>query len=359
MKKRYLIAGGYAAAGAGLWWKLRSRDEDVDWQAYKDVLHHAEYSRFAQVNGVRVHYQDAGEGNAPAIVLIHGFTASNFVWRDVFLALVESGFRVVAPDLIGFGFTEKPRRNEYTIESQTSMITGLLDELKIERATLVGSSYGGAIACVCALDFAARVDKLVLVSPVTNDAVKNQKLLRLARVPVMGDALSPLMLGSKTLMQFRMKKVYARGGGPLHSSERMEAHHRPLRTAGAQRAFMKILRRWSANRVEREAANIKHETLLVWGENDLDVPLKHAAPMLEKMPNARLVVFKNCGHLPQEEYPRDFAKLVIEHCHDELNVPLAPGEMFTEQLDAKQARSDAKIGDEIYVNHAAGLVAAT
>jgi len=328
MKKRYLIAGGYATAGAALALKLWSRPRDVDWHEYKDVLHHAENSRFAEVGGVRVHYQEAGEAGAPPIVLVHGFTASNFVWRDVFLPLADAGYRVIAPDIIGFGFTEKPRAHEYTIDAQARMIIGLLDELKISRATLVGSSYGGAIACVCALDYAERIEKLVLVSPVTNDAVKNQKLLRLARIPLMGDALSPLMLGSKTLMRFRMKKVYARGAGPLHSNERMEAHHRPLRTAATQRAFMKILRRWSANRIEEQAANITHPTLLVWGEKDLDVPLKNAAPMLERMPNARLVVFKNCGHLPQEEFAPDFAKLVVEYCGDRLNVPLAPRESF-------------------------------
>lgn len=334
MKKRYLIAGSYAGLGAALWWKLKSRDEDVSFDEYKDVLHHAAYSKFANVNGVRVHYQEAGDVNAPTVLLIHGFTASNFVWRDVFLPLAEAGFHVIAPDIVGFGFTEKPRDAEYTIEAQARMIIGLLDELKIERATLIGSSYGGAISCICALDYAERVDRLVLVSPVTNDYVKDQKLLKLARIPLMGDALSPLMLGSKTLMQFRMRKVYARGGGPLHSPERMEAHHRPLRTAGAQRAFMKILRRWRANRIEEGAANIVQPTLLVWGERDLDVPLKNAAPMLERMPNARLVVFKNCGHLPQEEYPREFASVVIDYLKDNLKPELAPPEMFAKRNEA-------------------------
>lgn len=328
MKKRYLIAGSYASLGAALWWKLKSRDEDVDFETYKDVLHHAAYSKFINVGGVRVHYQEAGGRDVPTVVLIHGFTASNFVWRDVFLPLAEAGYHVIAPDIVGFGFTEKPRDADYTIEAQAQMIIGLLDELKIECATLISSSYGGAIACICALDFAHRVDKLVLVSPVTNDYVKDQKLLKFARIPFMGDALSPLMLGSKTLMQFRMKKVYARGGGPLHSPERMEAHHRPLRTAGAQRAFMKILRRWRANRIEEGAANIAQPTLLVWGEKDLDVPLRNAAPMLERMPNARLVVFKNCGHLPQEEYPLEFARVTIDYLKDELNAKAAPPEMF-------------------------------
>jgi pimeloyl-ACP methyl ester carboxylesterase len=82
---------------------------------------------------------------------------------------------LLRPDLVGFGFTEKPRdgaHGEYTIAAQAEMIVGLLDNLGIERATLIGSSYGGAVASFVALDHEKRVERLVLVSAVTNDDVK-------------------------------------------------------------------------------------------------------------------------------------------------------------------------------------------
>ena len=101
---------------------------------------------------MRVHYQEAGEPDAPAMILIHGFAASNLVWSKVLLEFAEAGFRVIAPDLLGYGYSEKPRELDYTIARQAEMIVSLMQRLGIERAVLVGSSYGGAIAATIALD---------------------------------------------------------------------------------------------------------------------------------------------------------------------------------------------------------------
>ncbi len=319
MKKRYLIAGAYGVAGTALALKLWTRPRDLAWTEHATTMHHAAHSRFADVDGVRVHYQEVGDADAPPVVLIHGFCASNYVWREIFLPLARAGFRVIAPDLIGFGFTEKPRDGDfgaYTIAAQARMIVRLLDALGIEQATLMGSSYGGAVASFVALDHAERVERLVLVSAVSNDDVKRQRLLRLAATPVMGDLLSPLMLGSRFLMGWRMRKVYAAGGGPLHTNERMQAHHLPLRYANTHRAVLRTLRRWDAERIEREAANIRQPVLLVWGEHDLDVPLRNGLRLRTLLPTSRLVVFRDCGHLPQEEYPREFTKVVTDFCRE-------------------------------------------
>ncbi|HEX8098384.1 MAG TPA: alpha/beta fold hydrolase, partial [Pyrinomonadaceae bacterium] len=144
MKKRYWLASGLALTGAALAAHRLLRPRALDWQAHADQLHHADRSHFARVDGVRIHYQEAGEAAAPALVLVHGFLASNFIWRDVLVPLAARGFRVIAPDLVGFGFSDKPADGEYTIEYQARKLVGLLDELNVRRATLVGSSYGGA-----------------------------------------------------------------------------------------------------------------------------------------------------------------------------------------------------------------------
>jgi pimeloyl-ACP methyl ester carboxylesterase len=314
MKKRYLIAGAYGLAGAALAAKLLSRPRDIEWEEHKAELPHAERSRFVEIDGARVHYQEAGEIDAPPVILIHGFCASTFVWSDVFLPIAEAGFRVIVPDLIGFGFSEKPRQSEYTIDAQARLIVRLMDSLGIERATIVGSSYGGAVASVCALDYAERVERLVLVDAVINDDVKRQPLLQLAAAPLMGDLVSPLLLGTYRLTRWRMRKVYGKDAAWLLKDERMRAHHRPLRAASAHRAVIRTLRRWNASRVELEAHRIRQPTLLIWGEDDVDIPLAHGKLMFERIPNARLIVFRRCGHLPQEEYPLEFTKLVTEFC---------------------------------------------
>jgi pimeloyl-ACP methyl ester carboxylesterase len=261
-----------------------------------------------------VHYQEAGEWDAPPVILIHGFCASTFVWSDVLLPIAGAGFRVIAPDLAGFGFSEKPPRGEYTIESQARLIIGLMDKMGIERAALVGSSYGGAVASTCALDYRERVERLVLVDAVINDDAKRQPLLQLAASPLMGDVISPVLLSTYTLTRWRMRKVYGRGATWLLDDERMRAHHRPLRAASAHRAVLRTLRRWDASRIERDAHLISQPTLLIWGEDDIDIPLEHGRRMFDAIPNARLIVFRRCGHLPQEEYPQEFTKLVAEFC---------------------------------------------
>jgi pimeloyl-ACP methyl ester carboxylesterase len=323
MKKRYWIAGAGGLIGAAVAVKLLRRSRDVEWDEHAHELHHAAHSRFAVVGGVRVHYQEAGASSDPPILLIHGFTASNFVWKDVFLPIAKAGFRVIAPDLVGFGFSGKPKGAEYTIDSQGRMIVGLMDHLGIESAGLIGSSYGGAVAATCALDYAARVERLVLVDAVINDHVKRRPLLRLAALPLMGELISPLMLGSRKLVHSQMRQGYAPENMHLFDEERMTSHHRPLLAADTQRAVLKTLRRWNAGRIEREAYSIEQPTLLIWGKNDPEIPLAHGHRLFEQMKDARLLVFQHCGHMPMEEYPQEFTKAVLDFCSDVREV--APG----------------------------------
>lgn len=318
MKKRYLIAGATGMAGGALALKLLTRPRKVEWEDHRDRMHHAERSRFATVSGVRVHYQEAGPAEAPPVLLIHGFTASTLVWSEVLLPIAEAGFRVIAPDLIGFGFSEKPRKGEYTIEGHARMIVGLMDELGLERATMVGSSYGGAIAVACALDYAERVERLVLVGAVSNDDVKRRPLLRLAATPLVGEVISPLLLDLRWMVKRHLRRNAVGNAGWL-DEKRVTAYHVPLRAADTQRAALSMLRGWSAERIGREAHLITQPTLLIWGEHDLEIPLSDGEHLHRQIPGARLIVFRRCGHLPQEEYPREFTALVTDFCKGTLS----------------------------------------
>jgi pimeloyl-ACP methyl ester carboxylesterase len=317
MKKRYLIAGASVGAGGALALRLLTRPRNVEWADYSNELLHAERSRFATVGGVRVHYQEAGPPDAPPVILIHGFTASTLVWSEVLLPIAEAGFRVIATDLLGFGFSEKPPDGEYTIEAHARRIIGLMDELGIERATLVGSSYGGAIAATCALDYALRVERLVLVGAVSNDDIKRRPLLRLAASPVVGELISPLLLDLRWMVKRHLKKNCVSNAG-WFDKKRIAAYHVPLRAADTQRAALSMLRLWSAERIRREAHLITQPVLLIWGENDAEIPLSDGERLHREIPAARLIVFRRCGHLPQEEYPREFAALVTDFCRNEL-----------------------------------------
>ena len=313
MKKRYWLAGGFALTGAAVAAHRLTRPRALDWQAHADHLHHADRSRFVEVDGVRVHYQEAGERGAPVLVLVHGFLVSNFVWRDVLVPLAERGFHVVAPDLVGFGFSDKPADAEYTVDAQARMIVRLLDELEIGRATLVGSSYGGAVAATVALEHPERVARLVLVGAVCNDNLKRHPVLRLVATRAVGDVLSPPLLDLRYFLRRKLGRFdRAADGDRLRAEQKVRGRHLPLRAADTQRAMLNTLRRWSAARVTRDAHLLRPPTLLVWGEDDEDTPLGDGQTLHRLIPGSRLLVFPGVGHLPQEEVPQAFTEVVAE-----------------------------------------------
>ena len=308
MKKRYWIAGAATVAIAG---KLLMRPRDADWHKCRDVVFHSEHSCFVDVDGIRVHYQEAGDPKAPALVLIHGFASSTLVWSKVFLRLAKAGFRVIAPDLLGYGYSAKPRNGEYTIAGQAKLLAGLLDALGIPRAIFIGSSYGGAVAATCALDYPDRVEKLILVGSVNNNRPLEFMLMRLFGSRVVGDVVSPLLIGSRRLLRLRMKRVYDRHAWVM-DERRVDARHLPLRAAGTHRAIINTVRRWDAERISRDAHLIQQPTLLLWGENDREIPLSDGERLHAEIPHSRLIVFLECGHLPHEEYPEAFTNVVID-----------------------------------------------
>jgi pimeloyl-ACP methyl ester carboxylesterase len=313
MKKRYLLAGLSGLVAGAVAAKLLTRPQDVSWPDSLDYIYNPEYSWFTHVNAVRIHYQEAGEEKAPPIILIHGFISSNLVWSHVLQPLARAGFRAIAPDLPGYGYSDKPADAKYTIAEQARAVIGLLDRLGIREAIIVGASYGGAVAATIALDYPDRVDKLVLVGAVTNDDAKKKFLLRVSCLPVIGDVTTPLFLGSRWILRKRMENMYRRLDRPINEKMVASRHHL-LATANTHRAMIRTARRWSATRIEREAALIRQPTLLVWGDQDDHIPLASAFRLRDAIPNARLVVFRNCGHLPPAEKPEQFVEVLADFC---------------------------------------------
>ena len=316
MKKRYLLAGVSGVIAGAVATKLLTRPRDVSWPDSIDLIYHPEYSWFTTIGGVRIHYQEAGDESAPPIILIHGFISSNLVWNEVIVHLAQKGFRVIAPDLPGYGYSDKPADGRYTIDSQAYAVSGLMDRLGIESATIVGASYGGAVAATMALDYPERVANLVLVGAVTNDQPKKKLLLRLAGVPLIGDIATPLFLGSRWILRKRTEEVYRRLGYPV-DERKLAARHHLLETANTHRAMIRTIRRWKADRISREASLIRQPTLLVWGEEDTHIPVSDAFRLRDAIPNSRLIVFRRCGHLPPTEAPGQFVEVLADFCNAE------------------------------------------
>jgi pimeloyl-ACP methyl ester carboxylesterase len=317
MKKRYLLAGVSGVIAGAVAAKLLTRPRDVSWPDSIDLIYHPEYSWFTTIGGVRIHYQEAGDDEAPPVILIHGFISSNLVWNEVLLPLAKEGLRVIAPDLPGYGYSDKPADGRYTIGFQANAVLGLMDRLGIKQATIVGASYGGAVAATMALDYPERVASLVLVGAVTNDQPRKKLLLRLASVPLIGDVATPLFLGSRWILRKRTEDVYRRLGYPL-DERKLAARHHLLETANTHRAMIRTIRRWSADRISREASLIRQPTLLVWGEEDTHIPVSDAFRLLSAIPKSRLIIFRGCGHLPPTEYPEKFVEALSAFCHESL-----------------------------------------
>lgn len=310
-----LVIGGAATAAVAV--KMLTRPATVRWDEVIGLVPHSDRSRFVSVDGIRLHYQEFGGPMAPPMVLVHGYTASLFVWKTVAPMLADAGFRVIAVDLVGFGYSEKPRGFEYSIESQARIVTRFLERLGIGQATIVGSSYGGAVAATIALDYPERVEKLVLVDAVINDDLKSHPVLRLGALPGIGEIMTPFVSDSRFFLRHRMHGTLAKANHHLITDERIEGVRRPLLGADGHHSLLATSRNWSANRIERDAHLITQPTLIIWGEDDTVIPIRDGYKLRDAVPDSRLIVLRDCGHVPQEECSNSFATIVTQFCGSE------------------------------------------
>jgi pimeloyl-ACP methyl ester carboxylesterase len=316
MKKRNIALGIGGALGAAVAVKMLTRAKGVEWEKVSELVPHSENSHFVHVDGANIHYQEFGDKSKPTLILIHGYTASVFSWHSTAPQIAENGFHVIAIDLLGFGYSDKPTWFDYSITSQARMIARFMNRLGIGRATIVGSSYGGAVAATLALDYSERVEKLVLVDAVCNDAVKNHPILKLASVPGLGEIITPFLVDSRRFLRHRMHGTLAAANHHLIDDNRINSVLRPLKAADAHRSLLATSRNWHADRIERDAYLISQPTLIIWGEEDTVIPISDGHKLHDSILNSRLVVLKDCGHVPSEERPELFAELVTEFSRD-------------------------------------------
>ncbi len=272
-------------------------------------------SRFVEVNGVNIHYKMAGEGE-PVFILLHGFAASIFSWREVMRPLSEWG-TVVAFDRPGFGLTERPMpgewqgRSPYAPESQADLTVGLMDVLGIERAVLVGNSAGGAVALLTALTYPERVEALVLVSPAVYVGGGTPGFLRpLFNTPQMRH-LGPLI--ARQIQDWGVDFARSAWHDPSRiTPEAWEGYARPLRAENWDRALWEVTRASRPLGLDKRLGEVRMPVLVVTGDDDRIVPTAQSIRLASEIPGAELVVIPNCGHIPQEECPEEFLRAVEE-----------------------------------------------
>lgn len=285
-----------AAAAMTVFWF--SRPADVVFDELKASVPHSQFSKFADLDGLRIHYLDKGEGTP--VVLIHGYTSSTYTWKDQFDELSKK-YRVIAVDLKGFGFSDKPD-GDYSRRAQGEVVTSLLDRLQIPRAWLVGNSMGGETALNVAVAHPDKVLGLVLID---SAGIKVQGRTSLApwylQMPVLGRLLTALALTSDQLVRAGLEKSFF--DDSKVTDERVNAYYQPLKTQGGQLSATRARAQFELFPIEDRIPGIKVPTLIIWGAEDTLIPLEAGRKLNELISGSKLVVFEKCGHVPQEEMP--------------------------------------------------------
>jgi pimeloyl-ACP methyl ester carboxylesterase len=253
--------------------------------------------------GVQTNYLEAGSGSP--VLLIHGSgpgVTAYANWRLVLPALAER-FHVLAPDMAGFGFSERPEKGDYGVEMWTDQVVGFMDALDLDRAHIVGNSFGGAIALRLAARYPERVGRLVLMGSMGIDFPITEGLDK-----VWGYEPSfENMRGVLDVFAYDRKLV---------PDELAEVRYRASMQPGFQESFAAMFpaprQRWvDAMRTDdEEIRKLTHRTLIIHGREDQVIPVETSLHLMQLIENGDLHVFSHCGHWVQIERSTDFNRLV-------------------------------------------------
>lgn len=264
-----------------------------------------EIGQRVQLGGLTVNYHDHGEGRP--VLLIHGSgpgVSAWANWRPVFGQL-EGSYRLIAPDMVGFGYTDAPRV-EFDLDVWVGQLTGLLDHLGLEHVAVIGNSFGGSMAVHLAERHPERVDRMVLMGP---------SAASFAITPGLEDVWG--YTPSLENMAHLLRDVFVYDAASI-GDDLIEMRYRASMRHTVQERFAALFpaprQRWLDRLglpAERLAA-ISAPALFVHGRDDKVVPLVASRTAAAAMPNARVAVIDQCGHWVQIEHTDEFCELVAD-----------------------------------------------
>ncbi|MEI6510084.1 MAG: alpha/beta hydrolase [bacterium] len=266
-------------------------------------------SQFAEVAGLRFHYKLKGAGE-PFIVLLHGFGASLYSWRDVMEPLSRLG-TVLAYDRPAFGLTARPLvwtgENPYAPAAQVGQLIAWLDRLGVQKAILVGHSAGGTLAAETALRYPERVQALVLVDPAVYASGGLPEFVRiLAQFPPFR-RLGPLLV--RSIGEGGIDFLKSAWHDPAKiTPEILEGYRKPLKVLDWDAALWEFTLANGSGDLAARVTQLAVPTLVITGNDDQIVPTEQSIRLASQIPGASLLVIPECGHLPQEEKSAEFLK---------------------------------------------------
>ena len=264
-------------------------------------------SKFMDLDGMAVHYRDEGNpADKTPVVLLHGTAASLLTWNGWTTAL-KAKHRVIRLDLPGYGLTGPNPDQDYSMNFYCRFLHDFLEKLDVNRFYLAGNSLGGKIAWEYALAFPGNVKKLILIDAAGYPLPHRMSLaIRLASTPVLKNIL--LYFTPRFLVEKSLKEVYAD-----HSkvTEQLVDQYYDMVCRTGNRAALVAWAGMVDDDNYRKIKQIQTPTLILWGEADTWIPVEDAYRFEKALPNNRVVIFKDLGHIPQEEDPAETVKEVL------------------------------------------------
>lgn len=273
-------------------------------------------SEFVEVLDHEVHLVTAGDENSDRLILLlHGFGASAFSWRDVLEPLSGHGF-VVAYDRAAFGFTERPiswEVNPYSSAGQLQVIDELVNRFgEGKEVVLVGHSAGGSLAAAYALDNQSKLSGLVLEAPAIYSTGGSAGWFNwIFDIPQLNH-LGPLAVASIATSGLDLLDRSYNDPSQI-TDEVLAGYTAPLKVAGWERAFWEFNKAPRSLGVAERLSELTMRTLVITGDNDVVVATADSIRLASELPDAELVIVPETGHLPNEEKPREFATAIIQY----------------------------------------------
>ena len=262
----------------------------------------------AEIAGNRISYFRAGSG--PPLLLLHGLMGGSFCWRGNLQALSQR-HTVFAVDLPGHGESDASSHLDCSMPAQADRISSFLERLNLKEVDVVGCSWGGAIAMFLAAQ-SAKVRSLVLAAPVNPWSKQG-----LRRIEFLNGRLGTAFLRlvwpvSRPLYHIALARMY---GDPSRlSAATVEGYRAQVMRPGGVNNILSTLRSWEKDVDALPAAisKINARSLLIWGTRDGAVDVRSAEPLRRALPQCELAIIEGAGHLPFEEMPDEFNRLVLE-----------------------------------------------
>jgi pimeloyl-ACP methyl ester carboxylesterase len=268
--------------------------------------------QYINVKGVNARYWTAGD-KGPILLLIHGFGASVEIWQHNIEPLAKF-YRVYAIDLVGFGRTDK-YEGTYTPTFMVQFVDNALTALNLDKVILIGLSMGGGLSILYNLSFPHKVDKLVLVD---SGGLGKEIIfsLRLMSLPFLGELITK---PSRNMVYLFFKPAVL---NPSQlKGQFTDIYYELFSLPGAQMSMLKALRSMCTifgvkknilNETMMNLHRIISPTLIIWGKQDAVIPLKQAYYAKEKIPDSKLHIVEQCGHMPNFEKPEEFNRVVLD-----------------------------------------------